>query len=55
MVMLDYIYTESTELFGTGWDWKIENENIYLQRDSNPRFATPRPVNQRFRPLGHAG
>ena len=34
---------------------KIQNENIFLQRDSNPHLATPRPVNQRFRPHGHAG
>ena len=43
---------ESTELFGADWDWKIQNENLCLPRDSNPRIATQR---QRFRPLGHAG
>ena len=32
---------------------KIQNENICLQRDSNPRHATQLQENQRFRPLGH--
>ena len=32
---------------------KIQNENIFLQRDSNPRLATTRLVEQRFRPLGY--
>ena len=52
--MLDFICMGSTELFETGWDSKIQNENICLQRDLNPRHATSRPVTQRFRPLGHA-
>ena len=30
-----------------------ENENICLHWDSNPRLATTRPVEQRFRPLGY--
>ena len=33
----------------------IEKFKKCLQRDSNPRHAMPRPVNQRLRPLGHAG
>ena len=32
---------------------KNENENIYLQWDSNPLHVTPRQVNQRFRPPRH--
>ena len=55
MVMLDLICMGPAELFGTGSERKIQNKNIhvYLQRDSNPRQATPRQVNQRLRPLGH--
>ena len=51
--MLDFICMGSADLFGTERKRKIKNENICLQRDSNPRHATPRQVNQRFRPLGH--
>ena len=40
MVMLDFICMGSTELFGTGWDWKIQNENLCLQRDLNPCHTT---------------
>ena len=50
--MLDFICMDTAELFGTGRERKIQSENICLQRDSNPRHATPRQVNQRFRPLG---
>ena len=32
---------------------KNSNENICLQRDSNPRLGTTRLVEQRFRPLGY--
>ena len=32
---------------------KIQNENICLQRDSNPRLATTPLVEQRIRPLGY--
>ena len=53
MIMLDFICKGSTELFGTDWDWKIQNKNIYLQRELNPRLVKPRPVDQRFRPLDH--
>ena len=28
MIMLDFICIGSTELFGTGWDWKNQNENM---------------------------
>ena len=53
MVMLDFICMGSAKLFGSGRERKIQNENERLQRDSNPRHATPRQVNQRFRPLGN--
>ena len=53
MVMLDFICIGSTDLFGTGWDRKIQNENLCLQWDLNLCYATPRQVNQRFRGLGH--
>ena len=39
MVMLDFIYMGSADLFGTGRERKIQNENICFQLDSNP--ATP--------------
>ena len=53
--MLDFICMGSTYLFGTARrERKIQNENIGLQRDSNPRLAaTTRLVEQRFRPLGY--
>ena len=35
MVMLDFIYMGSADLFGTGREQKIQNENICSQRDSN--------------------
>ena len=53
--MLDFICMYTAELFGMGKEQKIQNENICLQRDSNPRHPNPRQVNQRFRPLGLAG
>ena len=40
--MLDFICNGSVDLFGTGRERKIQNENICLQRDSNPRPASPR-------------
>ena len=40
MVMRDFIRMGSIELFGIDWDWKIQNENICLQKDSNPSQAT---------------
>ena len=55
MVMLDVIYISTADLFGTGRERKIQNENIFLQRDSNPHPASPRQESQRLRPLGHAG
>ena len=55
MVMLDFICMGSFELFETGRERKIENDNRYLQRDLNPSHITPGQVNQRFRQLGHAG
>ena len=51
--MLDFICIGSGELFGTDKERKIQNENMCLQRESNPRHATRRQVNQHFRPLGH--
>ena len=54
MVMLDFIYMGSADLFGTEKERKIQNENVCFQRDSNPHHAS-RQESQRFRPLGHAG
>ena len=53
--MLDFICNGSIELFGTGRERKIQNENICLHRDSNPHHASPRQESQRLRPLGHEG
>ena len=53
--MLGFIYMGSADLFGTGRERKIQNENICLQQDSNPHHASPRQESQRLRPLGHAG
>ena len=47
MVTLDFIYIGSADLFVTGREQKIQNENIFFQRDSNPLHATPRQENQR--------
>ena len=55
MVMLDFIYMGSADLFGTERERKIQNETFFFQRDSNPRHATPRQESVRFTPLGHAG
>ena len=55
MVMLDFICNGSVDLFGTGRERKIQNENIYLQRDLNPHHASPRQESQRLRPSGHEG
>ena len=55
MVMLDFIYMGSADLFGTGRERKIQNENIRFQRDSNQHLTSPRQESQRLRPLGHAG
>ena len=40
--MLDFICNGSVDLFGTGRERKIQNENICLQRDLNPQPASPR-------------
>ena len=53
MTRPDFICMGSAKLFGPERERKSQNENIDVQRDSNPRHATPRQVNQRFRPLGH--
>ena len=37
MVMLDFIYIGSAELFGPGMERKMQHKNVCLQRDSNPR------------------
>ena len=55
MDMLDFIFNGSVELFGTGRERKNQNENICLQRDSNPHPASPRQESQRLRPLGQEG
>ena len=39
MVMLDFIYMGSTDLFGTERERKFQNENICFQQDSNPHHA----------------
>ena len=54
MVMLAFICIGSAGLFGSGKERKIHNENICLQRDSNPRPTdTLRQAELRSRPLGH--
>ena len=53
--MLDFICNGFVDLFGTGRERKIQNENICIQRDSNPHHASPRQESQRLRPLGHEG
>ena len=55
MVMLDFIYMGSADLFGTGRERKIQNENICFQRDSIQHHTSPRQESQCLRPLGHAG
>ena len=45
----------SDDLFGTGMERKIQNENVCFQWDSNPHHGSPRQESQRLRPLGHAG
>ena len=52
--MLDIICMGCADLFGTGRERKIENENVCFQWDPNPRHATPRQLTQCFRPLGHS-
>ena len=53
--MLDFICNGSVDLFGTERGQKIQNENICLQRNSDPHHASPRQESQRLRPLGHGG
>ena len=53
--MLDFICNGSVDLFGTGRERKIQNENICFQRDLNTHHASPRRESQRLRPLGHEG
>ena len=49
--MLDFICNGSVDLFGTGRERKIQNENM-----SPAGFEpTPRQGSQRLRPLGHEG
>ena len=50
MDMLDFICNGSIDLFRTGRERKIQNENIYLQRDWNSHHASPRQESQRLRP-----
>ena len=53
--MLDFICNGSVDLFGTGREQKIQNENTYVQRDLNPHHASLRQESQRLRPLSHEG
>ena len=52
---IDFICNGSVDLFGTGRERKIQNENICLQRDSNAHHARQRQESQRLRLLGHEG
>ena len=40
MVMLVFIYMGSADLFGTGRERKIQNENICFQRESKPHHVS---------------
>ena len=42
MIMLDFIYMGSADLFGTEREQKIQNENLCFQWNSNPHHASPR-------------
>ena len=54
--MLDFIFSGSADLFGTGRERKIQKENIIcFQRDSNLHFASLRQEIRCLRPLGHEG
>ena len=57
MVMLDFIsiVSQTAELLGTERERTIQNENIILQRDLNPRPALHNTSIKRSRPLGHGG
>ena len=56
MVMLDFIYMGSADLFGTGRERKIQNENMFpVGFEPTPRQSTTTDKSQRLRPLGHAG
>ena len=55
MGMLNFICNGSVDLFGTGRERKIQNENICLQRDSNLHHASQRQESQRLRLLAHEG
>ena len=55
MIMLDFINMGSADLFGTGKERNIQNENICFQWDLKPHHDSPRQESQRLRPLGHAG
>ena len=52
MVILDFIYKGSADLFGTRREGKIQNENMF---PAGFEPANPRQDSQRFRPLGKAG
>ena len=56
MVMLDFIYMGSADLFGTGRERKIQDENIIMFPagfEPTLRQSTT-GKSQRLRPLGHA-
>ena len=51
--MLDFISNGSVDLFGSGKEWKIQNENICLEWDSNPHPASPWQESQRLKARSH--
>ena len=50
--MLNFICLLHSAVLNREGAKKINMKILCLQRDFNPRHATPRQVNQRFRPLG---
>ena len=55
MDVLDFICNGTVDLFRTRRGRKIQNENICLQRDSNPHHASQLQESQRLWPLGCGG
>ena len=58
MAMLDFTCIGIAELFGTGRERKIQNENIGVimsPEGFEPTPGTLLQVNQRSKPLGHTG
>ena len=52
-IVLDFICTGFVEVWETGMGRKIENENQYIQRDSNLRFYGHVKISQCTRSLGY--